>query len=118
MPTSVQGELVRHHNKPFYAQQSAPKFFWVGCLAPIFIMGTIGFLVIQGASTSAGEGLIRGFILFVIGYIVLQLLFGGGLFIKNKSSLARGLLFGGASILILLIIALIGAASIIGQFLQ
>ena len=118
MPTPVQGELVRHHNKPFYAQQSAPKFFWAGCLIPIFIIGVIGFLIIQGASTTAGEGLIRGFILFVIGYMVLQLLFGGGLFIKNKSSLARGLLFGGAGLLILLLVALIGAASIIGQFIQ
>lgn len=118
MPTPVQGELVRHHNKPFYAQQSAPKLFWAGCLTPIFIIGVIGFLVFQGASTTAGEGLIRGFILFVIGYMILQLLFGGGLFIKNKSSLARGLLLGGASILILLLVALIGAASLIGQFLQ
>ena len=50
--------------------------------------------------------------------MVLQLLFGGGLFIKNKSSLARGLLFGGAGLLILLLVALIGAASIIGQFIQ
>ena len=118
MPIPLQGELVRHHNKPFYAQQSAPKFFWTGCLVPIFILGIVGFLVIQGALTASGEGLLRGFILFVIGYMILQLLFGGGLFIKNKSSLAKGLLFGGAGLLIILLIALIGAASLLGQFLQ
>ncbi len=118
MPTPVQGELVRHHNQPFYAQQKAPRFFWAGCLTPIFIIGIIGFLVFQGASTTTGESLIRGFILFAIGYMVLQLLFGGGLFIKNKSSLARGLLFGGVGLLVLLLVALIGAASIIGQFIQ
>ena len=113
MPTPVSGELVRHHNQPFYAQRSAPKLFWSGCLGPILIIAIVGYLVIQGATTSAGESIIRGFILALFAYLIIQLILGGGLFVKSRSSLGRGLLVGALVILIVLVVALIGLASII-----
>jgi len=117
MPTLVQGELVRHHNKPFYAQQKAPKFFWAGCTGPLLLLVIIGFFVLKGATTATGLEVIRGFVLFSIVFLAVQLLFGGGLFIKSKSSLGRGLLVGAGVILLVLILGVIGLFSMISQFI-
>jgi hypothetical protein len=118
MPTPVQGELIRHHNKPFYAQQSSPRYFWTGCLGPLAVLLFIGFFIIQGATTAAGIGVIRNVALFAIIFLVVQLIFGGGLFVKNKSSLGRGLLAGAGVVLLLLILGMIGLVSTLGSFLQ
>lgn len=117
MPTSIQGELVRHHNQPFYKQTSRPKFFWMGCTGPLVLLALIGFFAIKGATTSAGVGVIRGFLLFVIVFLVVQFLFGGGLFMKSRSSLGRGLLVGSGVIFLLLILGLIGLFSVLSNFL-
>lgn len=117
MPTPIQGELVRHHNQPFYSQKSQPKFFWLGCTTPLLILIVAGFFVVQGAMTSAGIGLIRTFLLVVFAYLVIQFIFGGGLFIKSRSSLGKGLLVGAGVIFVVLLLGLIGLFSTLGQLL-
>lgn len=117
MPEVLQGELSRHHDKPFYAQQKQPKLFWGGCLVPVLIIATIGFFVIKGLSTSSGLELVRGFILVVILFTFAQLIFGGTIFAKTRSSLGKGLLLGAAMLMLIMILALLGLASALSNFI-
>jgi hypothetical protein len=118
MPTALSGDLTRHHQQPFYSQPNTPKYFWVGCLGPLAFVALLAVLAMTGLQTNQGLQAIRGYILFLIAYLVLQLVFGGGLFARNRSSFAKGLLIGGATIFLLLILALIGFASVISSFIQ
>jgi hypothetical protein len=118
MPEVLQGELSRHQNQPFYAQKQQPRFFWGGCLIPIAIVAIIGFFILRGISAVSGLEVARGFILIVLLLTFGQLIFGGTIFAKTRSSLGKGLLLGACMLLLLLILALIGAASIISGFIN
>lgn len=118
MPEILQGELTRHHNQPFYAQQEQPKFFWGGCLVPVVIISLIGFFIVKGLTTTGGLGAVRIFVLSVILFAFVQLIFGGTVFAKTRSSLGKGLLLGGGLLLLLLILALIGFASALNGFIN
>lgn len=117
MPEIIQGELTRHQNQPFYAQKQQPKFFWGGCLAPVVVIGIIGYFIFRGLASAGGLEILRGFILIVLLFTFAQLIFGGTIFAKTRSSLGKGLLLGACMLLLLLVLALIGAASALSSFL-
>jgi hypothetical protein len=117
MSEIVQGELSRHHNKPFYAQQQRPKLFWGGCLIPVALIALFGFFVVKGLTSSGGLEIVRGFILVVILFTFAQLIFGGTIFARTRSSLGKGLLLGACMLLLLLVLALVGLASALSNFI-
>jgi hypothetical protein len=47
-----------------------------------------------------------------------QLIFGGTIFAKTRSSLGKGLLLGAFMLILLLLLALIGAASVLSSFIN
>jgi hypothetical protein len=114
----IEGELTRHHDQPFYAQKQAPKFFWGGCLIPIALVATAGYFILKGVAAVNGLEVARLFILVVILLAFGQLIFGGTIFAKTRSSLGKGLLLGACMLLLLLLLALIGAASALSGFLH
>jgi hypothetical protein len=118
MPEVLQGELSRHQDQPFYAQKQRPRFFWGGCLIPIAIVALIGFFIFQGVSAISGLEVLRGFILIVMLLAFGQLIFGGTIFAKTRSSLGKGLLLGAFMLILLLMLALIGAASVLSSFIN
>jgi hypothetical protein len=118
MPSALSGELTRHHNQPFYQRPNAPKYFWLGCLVPVGFALLVLLLAAQGATSTAGVTAIRSYLLFLLGYLMLQVLLGGGLFLRSKSSLSKGLLLGGATIFLLVILTLIGIFSTVSHFTQ
>lgn len=117
MSEIIQGEISRHHNKPFYAQQQRPKFFWGGCLMPLAIVALVGYFIVRGISAVGGFESLRGFVLIVLLFAFAQLIFGGTIFARTRSSLGKGLLLGSIMIILLLISALVGLASALSSFL-
>ena len=113
---SVSGELVRHHDQPFL-QSKAPKFFWAGCLGPLVFIVIVIFLAYEGAKSEAGILAIRGYIVFILVYLIFQFLLGGGLFMKGRSSFAKGLMIGSVTIFLLLILGMIGLFTVLHNFL-
>lgn len=117
MPEVLEGQLTRHQNQPFYAQKQRPQLFWGGCLVPILVITIIGFFIIQGLTSAANSGALRVFVLAVLLFSFGQLIFGGTIFARTRSSLGKGLLLGAGLLLLLLIIAIIGVASALTSFI-
>lgn len=118
MSDPLEGEIVAHQNRPFYAQQKAPKLFWGGCLLPILVVVVVGFFVLKGLATSNGLQIVRFFILLVMLLTIAQLIFGGTIFAKTRSSLGKGLLLGALMLMLILLLGLIGAASALSSFIH
>ena len=118
MLTPLEGELTRHQNQPFYAQQSRPKFFWAGCLGPLIVIVIVGGLVVKGALSSAGLELIRIVVLSVLALSIVQFLGGGGLFLRQRSSLGKGLMIGAVIMILSVVFIFIALASLIGSALK
>ena len=118
MPTPLEGEIVAHQSHPFYAQQKAPKLFWGGCLVPVVLIVLVGFFVLKGLTTANGLQIVRFFILIVMLLTIAQLIFGGTIFARTRSSLGKGLLLGALMLMLTLLLGLIGAASALSNFIH
>jgi hypothetical protein len=118
MPPVIQGELVRHHNQPFYAQKGAPKYFWAGCLTPGLVILAIALLALHGLQSAAGLLAVRGYLLVIFAFLILQFVLGGGMFWRQRSSLAKGLLIGSISLFLLTILSIIGLFSLVQNFVK
>jgi heme A synthase len=115
MSEVVIGELTRHHNQPFYAQPSRPRFFWSGCLVPVVILLIIGALVVRGLSNSET---VQAFIRIVAILTFVQLIIGAFIFGRTRSSLGKGLLLGAILIILLLLLGLIVVGALVGNFIK
>lgn len=116
----LEGELVRHQNKSaraFYVSGSH-KLIWSGCLAPVLIIGLFIYLLIQGAQTDFGIDLIRGFIIFIVVFLLLQLTIGGGLLKKNPAGWRMTIFTNLGVILLLLMLVVAGLFSLISRLLS
>jgi hypothetical protein len=114
---TISGELVRHQNHPFYSSTS-PKYFWFGCLGPALFILVIIMLAAVGARSSAGLTILRGYLLFILGFLIVQFLLGAGIYWKQRSSLAKGLVLGSITLFVLIVLVLIGVFTLFQSFLH
>lgn len=75
------------------------------------------YLLIQGLQTDFGLSLIRGFIIFVVIFLLLQLTVGGGLFRKSPSGWRMTLLTNLSAIMLLLMLSIVGLVSLLQKLL-
>lgn len=117
MSQPLEGEIVRHQQKSgrkLY-RSGQHKLMWSGCLAPILVIGMFLYLLIQGIRTDFGIDLIRGFIIFIVVFLLLQLTIGGGLLRKSPSGWRMTIITNLGIILLLFMLALVGLINLIAN---